>query len=201
MADEKDIDPRAALLERVWQTPGARPYLEEAIATAIPNVEVPGRQARIAVNQVLTKVAEREQVIDKKINDWESKRDRENRHGDLRQQGFNEQDITAIEKLMVDEGIGTHANAALVYKTRTAVATPRVVSGGRLGTPWGRGAGDYFRGILDGDFHTPGQEWMYDKIDMISNDFANGKGDKWLDNNYWPASPNFPEPKVVLARG
>ena len=56
-----------------------------------------------------------------------------------------------------------------------------------------RGAwGDYFRGVFDGDFHTPGKDWLDDKVNTILTDFANGQGKKWDDPNYWPASPAFP---------
>ena len=196
---EPEIDPASAaeveLIRQVYAHPEARKYIEEAVHIKYPNANLPGRSQRVLVAEVDKRVSEREAKLDTKIADFEKKQEREATKKQLREAGYAEEQIAGIEKLMADEGLNV-ANASVVYQARTYVAPPRTPSGGggsMRPDAYRRGAhSDYFRGIFDGDFHTPGQDWLHDKIDAITNDFANGQGKKWDDPNYWPGSPNFP---------
>ena len=191
------VDPRAQLLEDVWKVPAARPYLEEALHIAKPTVEIPGRAARVILDSHLKKVEAIEQAAEAKWIERERKTAHEKAQKSLYDQGFTKDDVAKIEKLMEDEGIGLHANAALVYQARTQVAAPRSVAvNGMTPNAYKRGAwaqwfgpsgdktGD---GIMDGDFHTPGKEWLDSRVSQILTDFAAGDGKKWLDDNYWPS--------------
>lgn len=199
MPDEP-IDPRITLIEKAWATKEARPLLEKSLKIAFPNAEIPGLAIREAAEAVEAKVTEREKAIDAKLAKFEADRDHERAISDLARQGYKPDDIKAIEEIMVKEGIGLHTNAAIVYDTRRQVAAPRTPSveprGSMSPRAYGRGAhAAYFNGIMDGEFHNPGEEWARDKVDMILDDFKNNRAEaevKWQDPTYWPASPNFP---------
>jgi hypothetical protein len=180
----QQADARAVLLEQVWANPEARPYLEEALAKTYPKAEIPGRQARVVGAEVLKKADQKLAEADKKIADWRAERDLEKAHAALEKDGHTPEDIQAIEKLMVDEGVGSHQNAALIYKSRRVVATPRSVGLSMAVPGKGNELKGYFNGIL-----ADREQWGAEKRDQILNDFANGRGDKWLDESYWPAHP------------
>ena len=199
MADEP-IDPRITLIEKAWATKEARPHLERSLKIAFPNAEIPGLALREATEAVEKSAAEREAAIDAKLAKFEAQREHDKAIGDLTKQGYKAEDIKAIEDIMAKEGVGLHSNAALIYDTRRQVAAPRTPSVEPRGTmspkAYGRGAhAAYFNGIMDGDFHNPGEDWARDKVDMILDDFRNNRAEaetKWQDPAYWPASPNFP---------
>lgn len=197
---EPEIDPRINLLEKAWATPAARPLMEKAFKQAFPNAEIPGLALREATEAVEKKLTEKEQVLESKIQKFEADRAHDQAIGDLKAQGYGTEDIKAIEKIMGEEGVGLHANAALIYDARRKVASPRTPAVEPRGTmsprAYGRGAhAAFFNGIMDGEFHHPGEDWARDKVDMILQDFQTNRAEaeaKWSDPNYWPASPNFP---------
>lgn len=189
--DTQAIDPRAALLEQAWRNPQARTMLEDAFAIVHPTADIPGRKVRLEREETLKAIDEKERKIDAKLAEL----DRKEAHGtatrELLGQGYTPEDITAIEKLMVDEGIGTHASAAIVYAARTKVAQPRSYTPSGIHVP-GQGPGawaDHFAGITAGDGRGVGSEWARNLTDEILNDFQNGKGKLWDDPGYYPASP------------
>jgi hypothetical protein len=198
MADE--LDPRITLLEKAWATPAARPLMEKAFKQAFPNAEIPGLALREAAESVEKKLTEKEQELDAKLQRFEAKRAHDEIVSDLKKQKYTDDDIKAIEKIMTDEGVGLHVNAATIYDARRQVAAPRTPQteprGSMSPRAYGRGAhAAFFNGIMEGEFHHPGEEWARDKVDMILQDFQTDRAAaeaKWNDPSYWPASPNFP---------
>jgi hypothetical protein len=197
---DQEIDPRITLIEKAWATKEARPHLERSLKIAFPNADIPGLALREATEATEAKLAEREASIDAKLAKFEADRDHERAINDLAKQGYKADDIKAIEDIMAKEGIGLHSNAAIVYDTRRQVAAPRTPSveprGSMSPKAYGRGAhAAYFNGIMEGEFHHPGEDWARDKVDMILEDFKHNRAEaevKWADPSYWPASPNFP---------
>lgn len=197
MANEPEIDPRAALLEKAWNTPGARVHAEKMIKAAFPNAEVPGLALREATEAVEKKLAEKEQAFDARLQKFEADRAHEQAVADLRAQGYGAEDIKAIEKIMGEEGVGLHVNAAVIYDTRRRVAAPRTTPdprGSMSPKAYGRGAhANWFNGIMDGEFKYPGEEWARERTDLIMQDFQTNRAEaeaKWSDPNYWPTLPN-----------
>lgn len=199
MADQ--IDPRAKLLEDVWNHADARKLAEKAIKLARPDLEVPGLALREAAEAVETKLQEREAAVDAKILKWEAERQHRQAVDDLSRSGYTDSDVKEIEKIMAEEGIGLHKNAAIVYDNRRQLAAPRTpateIRSSMSPRAYGRGAfAPYFNGIMEGDsFHNPGEDWARSKADMILQDFKTNRAEaeaKWGDANYWPADPNFP---------
>jgi hypothetical protein len=199
MADQERLDPRAEMLEKAWATPEARPYLERALKTAYPNAEIPGMALREATEAARAAAAEREAKIDAKIAKFDADRDHDRAVADLHRQGYNDADVKEIEDIMAKEGIGLHVNAAIVYDNRRKVAAPRTPAdyrGSMNPKAYGRGQhAAWFNGLMEGDFHHPGEDWARAKADMILQDFQNdraGAEARWANQDYWPADPNFP---------
>src|SRR5262245_45765920 len=142
MAEE--LDPRITLIEKAWATKEARPHLERALKTAFPNAEIPGLALREATEAVEAAARDREAKIDAKLAKFDADRDHDRAVRDLERQGYNSDDIKAIEDLMAKEGIGLHVNAAIVYDNRRKVASPRTPSveprGSMSPRAYGRGA-------------------------------------------------------------
>lgn len=199
MPDEP-IDPRITLIEKTWAHPEARKLLQRSIKTAIPQAEIPELTMREAAEAVEKKAAEAQSALEAKFAKFEAEREHDKAISDLTRQGYKADDIKAIEDIMAKEGVGLHSNAATIYDSRRQVAAPRTPSveprGSMSPKAYGRGAhAAYFNGIMDGDFHNPGEDWARDKVDMILDDFKNNRAEaeaKWQDPAYWPASPNFP---------
>lgn len=199
MADQ-EIDPRITLLEKAWQTPEARPLMEKAFKAAFPKAEIPALAMREAAESVEAKLAAKERELDAKLSKFSTDRDHDRAVEALGKQGYTPDQIKEIEKIMVDEGVGLHVNAAVIYDARTKVAPPRTLSGGQNPMSpekaYRRGAyAPFFNGIMQGDFHNPGEDWAHSKIDQIMQDFATdraGAEKRWSDDSYWPADPNFP---------
>jgi len=196
---DQEQDPRIKLLEESWKHPAARPLMEKAFKTAFPEAEIPGLALREAAETVEKKLFEREQAIDTKLAKFETDRAHEAAVGELRKNGYTPDQIKEIEKIMVDEGVGLHVNAAVIYDARTKVAAPRstqsqytAMSPQRAYT---RGQyAPFFHGIMDGPHANPGEDWARDTVDTIMQDFAAdraGAEKKWSDDTYWPPSLSY----------
>jgi len=196
---ENEQDPRIKLLEESWKHPAARPLMEKAFKTAFPQAEIPGLALREAAETVEKKLFEREQAIDTKLAEFDRKREHESAVGELKKNGYSADQIKEIEKIMADEGVGLHVNAAVIYDARTKVAAPRstqsqynAMSPQRAYT---RGQyAPFFAGIMDGPHSNPGEDWARDTVDTIMQDFATdraGAEKKWSDDTYWPASQTW----------
>jgi hypothetical protein len=196
---EQEPDPRITLLEKAWATPAARPLMEKAFKTAFPNAEVPGLALREATETVEKKLFEKEAAIDAKLAKFETDRQHEMAVSGLKQQGYSPDQIKEIEKIMVEEGVGLHVNAAVIYDARTKVAPPRTTTSqyNSMSPARAYGKGQYapfFHGIMDGPFQNPGEDWARDTVDTILQDFATDRATaekKWTDDNYWPESQSY----------
>lgn len=198
MADQP-IDPRIALLDQTWNDPKSRRLLAEAIKIARPDLDIPGLDMAKAAEAFEQKANERDAAFDAKVQKWNAERAHEKAVDGLKSQKYSDADITAIEKIMAEEGVGTHDNAARLYDMRREVGKPRTptdYSGGMTPRAYQRGQhAAYFNGIMDGPFHNPGEEWGRSKADQILRDFQTNRAEaevKWSDQDYWPADPNFP---------
>lgn len=198
MANEPETDPRVQLLEKAWASPVARPYMEEAFAKAFPNAEIPGRAMRVATQELKQEFEKEKEALAVERAKYKADRDHEEATSALRKRGYNDDQIKEIEKIMVDEGVGLHANAAILYDARSAPAqvrnTPSMPQTMNPAKAYSKGSyAPYFQGIMSGDFHNPGEEWAREKAEMILADFATNreKAEKdWLSDSYWPANPS-----------
>jgi hypothetical protein len=174
-------DPRTALVEALYNDPAIRPKIEDAI------VEKFGDKARTAIPGRM----ERE-FLAKEREEWRKEReaDREERARERRERDLlvarkaviedptlrvRPQEIPDIEKIMVERGVGTYADAAKLYRAEQTVAAPRGFSF-TAEVPGLRGAGgDEFKGIIEDT-----DNWARNRAAEIINDFAAGRGDKWM---------------------
>jgi hypothetical protein len=198
-----DEDARLRLIEDLWKNPKARAHVEEAIHISHPEADNPGRAARVTGQAILAEVEKRVKPAIDEIANFRNERAWEAEERPLRDKGYDDAQIAEMKKLMIDEGIGKLTNAEVIYAKRNQVAAPRTVRslGGMSPDAYKRGAhAEYFKGIMDGPFSAPGQDWLFSKADMILNDFADGpdtpRARRWNDPNYWPADPNFATAKA-----
>lgn len=184
----RDLTARSKLLDQMWKHPEAKKYLQDAMHTTYPDAEVPGYEARKVRDEVIAEAAKIRDETKKAVDDWRAEQSLGAVHSRLRADGFSSSDITAIEKMMVEEGFGTHAAAAESYRVRQQIAAPRSPSPTKMHLP-GRSQAQawskWFNGIGDGD----GEDWLHERIDQIRSDFSRdpkGAEKRWLDENYWP---------------
>jgi len=177
MADEQDA--KVLLAEKLFSDPESRAVMQELIAKKFPTATaaMPDYLARKTVEAELSKDredrakerAEREEYRREKARDTERKK--------ILTMGLaSDEEIPAIEKLMDDELIGSHEVAAREFRRRNMpVAAPRSDSRS-MRVPGVKGAGgDEFKGIVEDT-----EQWARDRAEEIMNDFAAGKGAKWM---------------------
>ncbi|HEX6775517.1 MAG TPA: hypothetical protein VF238_06700, partial [Methylomirabilota bacterium] len=158
------------MIEETWADPKSRPLLQKALKTKYPNAQIPELEVREAHEQTQAQITEREQKLEARMSKFEAEREHDLRIAELKAQRYTGDDIAAIEKIMAEEGIGLHQNAAIVYDSRRQVGSPRTpASEARTSmTPraYGRGAyAPFFNGIMEGEFHHPGEEWARSTAD------------------------------------
>lgn len=152
MSDEATQDARAILLEGIYADEELRPGLQALIAKKHPNTvaKMPDYAAREAIK------AEREEWRKERDAD-KAEREREKNAGELARRrhditaGFtgrdgtrvkvSAEDVAAIEKLMIEEGIGSHRAAAELYAAQNRVAAPSAPASRNALVPGRGGAG------------------------------------------------------------
>ena len=173
-------DPRVALVESLYNDPAIRPKVEDLLVDKFGDkarAAIPGRSEREALAR------EREE--------WRKERDadREERARERRDRDLNlarktvmddptlrvrADELPQIEKIMVERGVGTYADAAKLHRAEQTVAQPRGFSF-NADIPGLRGAGgDEFKGIIDNP-----EAWARDRAAEIIQDFQQGRGAKW----------------------
>lgn len=181
MADAPDA--RVQLAEALWSDPETGPTMRELVAKKYPQAksQMPdlvfreqAQKDRAAWQAELDK-ERAERLAERRERDLERLRRGVIDDPVLRVQPT---ELEPIEKLMTEEGIGTHRAAAEVYRARQTAANPPRLGGyaGAMQVPGHGGAGgDYFKGIIENP-----DQWAREKSQEIFNDFANGRGDKWM---------------------
>jgi hypothetical protein len=178
MSDEATQDARAVLLESLWGDEEIRPALQDLIAKKHPKTAatMPEVGVRRAIDAARTELqSEREK--------FRLEREQERNVAEVRRRreeivsGFTARDgsrvkiapadVEAVEKLMIDEGIGSHRAAAELYAAQTRVAAPTPSTGRNMEIPGRRGAG--------GDEYAwlkPGIEGDRSALDRVARDEA-----------------------------
>lgn len=184
MPDDTTPDARARLADALWNDPEAGPKFRALVAEKYPQAKsmMPDlvlreqNQKELDLIRAEREADRKERAEDRRQMDLERARRSVLEDNRLR---VTPTDIEPIEKLMIDEGIGTHRAAAEVYRARQAAAGPQDRIGGYAGAmqvPGHRGAGgDYFKGIIEDP-----DSWAREKSQEILHDFANGRGDRWM---------------------
>lgn len=152
MPEEKDADVRVLLAEALWNDPDTRGGLEDLIAKKFPTASLPARAVRTEGAKILDDVRRERAELDKTLAGERSARElAEARRGvmvdpELR---ITAAEIPAIEKLMAEQLIGTHASAARLYRAQQVIAAPRATQT-PMQIPGVMGAGgDEYKGIVE----------------------------------------------------
>ena len=178
---EQIPDARTRLAETLWNDPETRPHMEAAMVrkfgdkakAAIPYYQEREQLARDRYEMQ----QEREQVRaerEKERAEAELERERKKVLDDPELR-IRRDELPAVEKLMQDQLIGTHAAAAKLYRAEQQVATPRGFSFAAEIPGLGGAGGDEYKGLVENPEH-----WARQRTADIINDFRAGRGEKWL---------------------
>lgn len=175
--DEQDA--KVLLAEKLFSDPDARPVMQELIAKKFPAAvtAMPDYVARQTVRDELAKDREEREKERKEREAYRLEKARDAERRKVIEAGLvGEAEIEAVEKLMTDELIGSYEVAAREHRRRTMpVASPR--SDARsMRVPGVNGAGgDDYKGLVENP-----EQWARDMTERIMDDFAAGKGAKWM---------------------
>lgn len=176
MSEVNKEDAEVKLARALYADPEARLAIEEHAKRLFPTAPTPNldlKREREAIRAEFAK--EREEFRAERLKAEQASAKEQARRALVQNPklGVSEDDLPAIEKLMEDELIGSHAAAAEVYAARRSVAgdnTHRPFSP-NMDVPGVRGAGgDEFKGILEDR-----DNWARNKAAEVLAEFQHGR--------------------------
>lgn len=190
-ADEKA---KLILLDGLYADDDLRPQLQKLIATKYP-------KSRAAMPDLIAReeFGKERESFTKERDEWrkEQERDRNERELAARRtrivSGFkamtgetlrvSAEDLPAIEKLMMDEGIASHERAAELFLASRRVAAPQPSYSRNAQVPGVGGAGgeefSWLKPGIDGD-RTALDRVARDEAERVWGDIRAGRGDRWI---------------------
>jgi hypothetical protein len=149
--DEAEYNQMVALrgvASKIVANPAARRQLEQAHKLVDPNASTPMLDQERLQNEPLTALKTEMQA---KIDKLEKEREDEKRENaltaiagrqtadfaKLRKEGYTDEGIAAVQKLMEDEGITKVNNAVAIFERNNPPQMPSTPQGGMTGTSWG----------------------------------------------------------------
>lgn len=131
---QEQRDQMAATYKSLLDNPETREIALRATKKVNPTIVIPELDLKDAAYHANKKITERQDKLDQELRERDA-RDRINaeRQG-LRDQGFNGDEVAAIEKIMTEKHIPSYATAAEFFRGQQSVATPtphNVTSGAR----------------------------------------------------------------------
>ena len=183
MADPtSELDAKTRLAETLWNDPETRPGMEALVAKKFPHAKgaMPAfvvREENARTTAELRKIIDddkKERMAERATRDLETVRAQLMADPELH---VRADEIEPIEKLMVEETIGSHKAAARLYRAQQQVAAPRSeYESSSMQIPGLRGAGgDEYKGLVEDP-----DAWARDRSHQILADFRNGRGNQWL---------------------
>lgn len=176
---ETDLDARTRLTEILWNDPEAKADMQKHIARKFPNgpAAMPDYTARVEGQKTVAEVKQivaadkAERAAERNAAELEKARRSIIDDPELR---IRPDEIEAVEKLMLEETIGSHRAAARLHRAQQTVATPRSDTS-MMQIPGVSGAGgDEYKGLVENP-----DAWGRSKAHEILNDFRKGQGSKW----------------------
>ncbi len=188
-SDERDVRAAHAIMRGLADDPTTAPALERLIAQKYPaaTVHLPRVAAEQAIGPAIAELRQEREAWRKERTEagnaaWLTGQRRQLLEGFTAPDGtrikLTAEDIPKVEKMMLDDAIGRHTDAAFLYHTQQKVAAPRGASyAGKMLVPGRNGAGgDFFKGLMDDH-----DEWGREKAHQIWDDFKAGRGQQWLE--------------------
>jgi len=151
-----------ALVEKIYAHPEAGVLVEQAAKLVDPNAKTPKLDAKKAVTEPMSAVEKKLEEFIAAQTKAQQERDAENKRNELktrvdtgianlRRQGWTDEGIKAVEKLMEDKGILDPLDAAAIYEKHNPPPAPTTPSGGAWNFPEiPKDGGDLFeKALLD----------------------------------------------------
>ena len=119
-------DELAALAKTLAENPQTRKDFLRLTKTARPDVPIPELEIEESVNKATSAAEQRVQALEAKLREKEALEELERRRNKIRKAGLAETDeeIEAIEKVMIEKGITNHEAAAEYHQWMKQAAQP-----------------------------------------------------------------------------
>ena len=119
-------DELAALAKTLAENPQTRKEFLRLTKTARPDVPIPELDLEETVNRASNKAEERVQALEAKLREKEAMEELERRRAKIRKEGLaqTDEDIEAVEKIMLEKGISNHETAAEYHQWMKQAAAP-----------------------------------------------------------------------------
>src|SRR5258706_1781767 len=127
---QEQIDRMAEMYQAIITNPETREMALRATKIVNPKLAIPELDSKVAIEAAVKPVQERldAMVADKLRQEAEDRVHTARKN--LKAQGYSDEDVTAIEKVMVDDKIASHETAAKFYSAqqRLADSTPGTIA-------------------------------------------------------------------------
>ena len=119
-------DELAALAKTLAENPQTRKEFLRLTKTARPDVPIPELDIDESLTRVSSQAEERVSQLEAKLREKEALEELERRRNKIRKQGLasSDEDIEAIEKVMIEKGITNHEAAAEYHQWMKQAAAP-----------------------------------------------------------------------------
>lgn len=120
----EQIEQMAATYHGILNNPETRSLALQATKKINPELSIPELDLEARTRAGFQAIDKKNQELEQQIRERDAKdRIREARSG-LKEQGFTNDDVSAIEKIMMDEHIPSYETAAKYYKGQRTIAEP-----------------------------------------------------------------------------
>lgn len=184
-------DAKVVLTESLWNDPELRPELEQMVVKKYPKAAdaIPGYVARRETSRIVEQAEAINAKTEARILEQEQREALREKRKEIMEDPvlqIREEEIPEVERLMVDETlgpIGSHKAAAQLLRHQQAqVASNKSGSWSSMQVPGVGGAGGSEYAWLAPGVGNPARldQVTRDRTHEILNDFAGGRGKKWL---------------------
>lgn len=163
----------AGMTQTIYDHPEAGPELDRLIEKVFPDAKNPRAAIRAAGEASVAEVKKVADEVIKRIEKDKADRELSSDRAAIREFGFTDADLPAIEDLMTKETIGNYRTAAEMLALRRETA-PVGAGGPARWTMPGQASGDRYKGIVDarGQYNP---KWVLERAYEAFNDVQREK--------------------------
>lgn len=149
LAHTRALEAKNALYEPLMRDPSTRQEMLRLLRVKNPTMPIPELDVRAELDKKLDEERAKREALEQRLMSERIDRDISDQRTRVKSQyGLTDEDLAAVEKMMVDDKIGTWDGAAKVFKASRsqAVPTPSTISAPIYDMPskekWGPGVGN-----------------------------------------------------------
>lgn len=122
--DQDTLVSLGKLMESLSQDPKTRGQLQRLIKTKNPSLIIPELDNQDAIANAVKPVQTELEALRKQLAEKSGEESIRAKRAALKEQGYSEEDVTSIEKLMVEKQIPSHDTAAEHFRMQQKLAVP-----------------------------------------------------------------------------